>query len=451
MKVAYFDCPFGAGGDMLLGALLDAGLNTDQWLAELSKISLPYNSYKVIIEQVERCSLRVNKLKVLLPEHTHSAQHDHDHDVHPHQHEHSHDHHHTHSHPHSHSNKHTHIHAEHRNFKDIAALISNSKISSSAKNLAQKIFENLAKAEGFVHGIKADDIHFHEVGAIDSIIDIIGFAIAYEMLGIEKAVVSPLPLGSGTVETQHGLFPVPGPATLRLMHNAKAPISNMIIDFECLTPTAAAILTTIANDWSSPPSFKSIDATGYGAGTKNPTNFPNVCRVIIGAQNNISGKTNSTDIIHNNRFFCEKIASVEVILDDFSPQALSYAKEQLLNIGGLDTYVTPITAKKGRSGHLLTVLCKLEQLSEIEQYIFEHTSTLGMRIHVSDRLFLEREWQEVTLENSGIPSKIRIKTGKDTNGNVINIQPEYEDCIAYAKKTNIPLVEIFRLAIDKVK
>lgn len=463
MKIAYFDCPFGAGGDMLLAALLDTGINIDQWLTELSKVTLPNDSYKVIIEQAQRCSLVAKKLNVILTSQnsiestpslkkiTHEAHTNHEHTD-----EHKHEHHHSHSHKQPEEIKHrkvdqhsvVHAHDNQRNFRDIATLIVESKISEKAKDLSHRIFEKLAQAEGFVHGIDPQAVHFHEVGAVDSIIDIVGFAIAYHMLDIEKSIVSPLPLGSGTVQTQHGLFPVPGPATLQLLHEAKAPINNQLIAYECLTPTAAAILTTIADSWGQAPTMKLIHATGIGAGNKNPENFPNVCRVIIG-ETPISNQ--AVTLNHSNRFNRETLSIVETMLDDFSPQNLSFITEKLIEIGALDTYVTPVTAKKGRSGHLLTVLCQPVNLATIEEYIFEQTSTLGLRTYLTDRLYLNREWVNIELdaEQKGESPKIRIKVAKDLNGKIINAQPEYEDCIVYAESQKVPLKTILSRSMEK--
>lgn len=446
MKIAYFDCLFGAGGDMLLAALLDTGINTDQWLTELSKIALPNDSYKVIIEQAQRCSLVAKQLKVVLNEQK-SPKFVHEHDHHS-----EHEHRHPHSHKHSEEKNQNkaeprlavHSHNDQRNFKDITVLISASKISTTAKDLALRIFGKLAQAEAFVHGIDPLEVHFHEVGAIDSIIDIVGFAIAYDMLAIEKAIVSPLPLGSGTVQTQHGLFPVPGPATLQLLNQAKAPISDHLIDYECLTPTAAAILTTIADSWGQAPAMKLISATGCGAGQRNPENYPNICRVIIGE----SSSTNQSAILnHSTRFNKESITVIETMLDDFSPQNLSFVSEKILELGALDTYVTPVTAKKGRSGHLLTVLCQPKHIAALEELIFEQTSTLGLRVYLTDRLYLDRSWINVQLDNNSsnakktdnrISHKIRIKIAKDLTGKIVNAQPEYEDCVQYSELKKDP-------------
>ncbi len=304
MKIAYFDCPYGAGGDMLLGALLDAGLETEAWLRELSKIALPPNSYDLVVEQVKRSSIVAKKLRVSVLEnahgqtdqklhtsnHIHTHEHSHVHEsghVHAHEHSHAHESGHVHLHEHTHGHGqalphiHKHSHADERGLSEISEIIKRSEFCLEAKNLALRIFNKLAEAEAAVHGINVNDIHFHEVGAIDSIVDIVGFAIAYILLGIEQSIVSPLPLGSGLVKTEHGLFPVPAPAVLQLLTVAKAPVCKQDISYECLTPTAAAILVTIASEWGTVPAMQLIDATGYGAGDRDPQGFSNVCRVII--------------------------------------------------------------------------------------------------------------------------------------------------------------------------
>jgi uncharacterized protein (DUF111 family) len=298
MKIAYFDCGYGAAGDMLLGAMIAAGLPADEWLRQLDKIAIPSGSFRVEITDVERCSLAAKKVDVLCEQqphvdsynqerriehdsghshqhsHEHGNEHRHEHGYHSHQHyqEHSHD-----THDHEHDDKHTHE----RGLPEILNIIEQSKIAPEAKQLASKIFTTLAEAEASVHGKPLDKVHFHEVGAIDAIIDIVGFAIGYNMLKIESATVSALPVGSGQVKTAHGWFPVPGPAVINILANAGIPVASSPFTHECLTPTGAAILSTVARESAPMPSMK-ISSAGYGAGTFNPSAFPNVCRIIIG-------------------------------------------------------------------------------------------------------------------------------------------------------------------------
>jgi hypothetical protein len=273
MKVAYFDCGFGAAGDMLLGAMIDAGLPFDKFCAELRKLALPPGSFAVELKGVERCSLAAKKFNVLIePKESHEHErdgHSHEHDQtkeHGHEHKqavdhahadensHSHGHSHEHVHEHAPSHEHTHEHGglDHvhdggeRHLSEILQIIENSPISANAKQLASRIFCRLGEAEAKVHGVDVEDIHFHEVGAIDAIIDIVGFAIAYDMLAIEHSQVSPLPVGSGLVKMRHGLFPVPGPAVINLLQSSGLPVANSSFKHECLTPTGAAILSTVA-------------------------------------------------------------------------------------------------------------------------------------------------------------------------------------------------------------
>jgi uncharacterized protein (TIGR00299 family) protein len=397
MKIAYFDCQFGAAGDMLLGALIGAGLPIEPWLSELKKIDLPANSFKVEVEEVVRCSIASKRVSVSTPK--------------------------------GH---------EERGLTEIKTIISRSKINPEAKDLALSIFQRLGKAEGKVHGIPVEQVHFHEIGAIDSIVDIIGFAIGYTMLGIETSTVSPLPLGSGSVKTEHGLLPVPGPAVLELLKEAAAPIGPFQCNAECLTPTGAAILTEIATSWGEAPSFDLLSGIGYGAGDRNPQDYPNVCRLLLG----------QTSIGKNGRFETEAISVLETNLDDLTPQILAFTSSELLKRGALDVFVTPCTMKKGRSGHLLTVICQPADALRLQEEILLKTSTLGVRCYQSKRLVARREWSSVQL-NGGEP--IRIKIARDLQGKVIHVQPEYEDCAAYASHSGLPLEDVFRQALVNYK
>ncbi|PWU00738.1 MAG: nickel pincer cofactor biosynthesis protein LarC [Candidatus Melainabacteria bacterium] len=396
MKVAYFDCQFGAAGDMLLAALIGAGLPIEPWLTELKKIDLPANSFKITVDDVMRCTVASKKVSVLSPK--------------------------------GH---------EERILAEIKTIINHSKIAPEAQALALAIFQRLAKAEGKVHGIPAEQVHFHEIGAIDSIVDIIGFAIGYTMLGIEKSSVSALPLGSGTVKTEHGLLPVPGPAVLELLKEAGAPINQFQCNAECLTPTGAAILTEIAANWGEVPAFDVLAGIGYGAGDRDPGDFPNVCRLLVGVTS-----------AESRRFMTETISVLETNLDDLTPQILAFTSGELLKQGALDAFVTPCTMKKGRSGHLLTVICQPKDSLRLQEEILLKTSSLGVRGHESRRLIAQREWQSVQL-NGGEP--IRIKIAKDLQGNLIHAHPEYEDCAAYAAHSGLNLEEVFRQALAKYR
>jgi hypothetical protein len=489
MKIAYFDCSFGAAGDMLLGAFLQAGLPFERWHAELAKIALPAKSFEIRISDVMRCTIASKKLDVLCleeqfvetlesgahshssghgkhehehghgtgrehthghkhehehahgteHEHTHEHKHEHEHahgteheHAHEHKHEHAHEHKHEHDHAHDHGNgqehSHEHEHAHGRNLPAIIDIIQRSEISARAKTIAVSIFEKLARAEATVHGTTPDAVHFHEVGAIDAIVDIVGFAIAYDLMGIERSYVSAVPLGSGKVQTQHGLFPIPGPATVNLISEAGLPVAASTFTHECTTPTAAAIFASVCHSGGAVPAMK-ILSSGYGAGTFNPDKFPNVCRVMIGETTEHSSFAQAT----------ETVVVIETNLDDLSPQVLSFAVERLFQAGALDVSVTPVMMKKGRSGHLLTVVCSPENREKLQDEVLAHTSSLGVRSHLCERLTLAREWISVSLEHG---DKVRVKLGRDRNGRVINAQPEYEDCAVYALKFNLPLKEV---------
>ncbi|HNB20854.1 MAG TPA: nickel pincer cofactor biosynthesis protein LarC [Candidatus Melainabacteria bacterium] len=451
MLTAFFDCPFGAAGDMLLGALIDAGLDFDLWKEELTKIALPDGCFSVRLEKLLRCGIHSTKLHVFLSaddahEHDHRAGLAHHHDAHTHPHKHGHE-------EHSHDSSHNHSHGPsehpHRGLSEILRIIEKSSIKPAAKKLAAQIFTRLGEAEAKVHGVTPDQVHFHEVGAVDAIVDIVGFAIAYDLMNIERSIVSPLPVGAGTISSMHGQFPVPGPATLELLREARAPLSRTHIDYECLTPTGAAILTTIAEGFGSQPELCAIDFIGYGAGSLNPAGHPNVCRIVVGQS--VSGKGGEKDRI-SSRYRSEFISVVECNFDDLSPQVIAYTSDKLLAEGALDVFVTPCTMKKGRPGHQLSVLCKMEDEMRVKEILLSETSTLGVRSGVTERLFAERETRRIDLKSDGSDAQsVRVKVGKDLDGNVINVQPEFEDCASVARSTGLPLKEVLSKAAIKAR
>lgn len=459
---AYFDCQFGAAGDMLLGALIDAGLDLKAWQNELDKIALPKGSFAIRTSTVVRATMAAIKLDVDIADHEHSHDHDHGHDdehAHEHAHEHIHKDAHGREHRYVHSHTHTHVHdakpltghlptfpsasdhshAHTRKLAEVLQIIADSAITEAAKDLAARIFQRLAKAEGLVHGVSPFEVHFHEVGAVDAIIDIVGFAVAYDMLKIKKSYASAVPLGSGQVKTAHGLFPVPAPATVRLLQEAKATTSALHIPYECLTPTGAAILCEVAHAWGKQPAFNTISATGCGAGTKDNPDLPNLCRVIIG-QESIATKESAK----SERFAQERVVQLEANIDDLSPQVLSFACDKLLNEGALDVSLTPTLMKKGRPGQILSVLSKPSDQERLQEIILQETSSLGVRAQALTRIVAEREWQKVTL---GSGDSVRIKIALDKAGNIINLLPEFEDCAAHANKTGQPVKNIINEAL----
>jgi pyridinium-3,5-bisthiocarboxylic acid mononucleotide nickel chelatase len=466
MKIAYFDCQYGAAGDMLNAALLAAGADEGVWRTALASLGLPKVQLK--LNQVNRCNLMAMKLDVLnedgvaydelndlnsvraglappASEH-HHEHHEHHHDEHGHHH-HEHHHHHVHHHQehHHHDHEHSHEHGDHdhRHLPDILHLIEHAQLTPGAKSLASRIFTRLAEAEARVHGMSPHDVVFHEVGAVDSIVDIVGFAIAYDSLGIEKSYGSSVAIGSGTVKSQHGIFPVPGPATMYLLEAARVPIAASTISFECLTPTGAAILCEVVSEWGRQPAMQAASAIGYGAGTKNPPKHPNVVRVIIGEASDTASGAQPSD-----RFTSETLAVVEANLDDFNPQALAFAVDRLFAAGALDVTVAPVLMKKGRAGQVLTVLCKPADRVRIQERILEETSSIGVRWYAAERLIAQREWQEVELSPG---SKVRLKIARDNRGQVVNVQPEFDDCVRYAEQHHVPVKEVLIDAMAKFK
>lgn len=468
MKVAYFDCQFGAAGDMLVAALLDAGCNEKDWLAEVNKIALPPGSFAVKLRKVIRGTLAACKVDVTdesgvgldyiaqqrheplpgqegEPAESPAGGHQHHGGVNPHHHKFP-------------ARKETSPpegvpsldrhrieapapYSGSRHLSDCLEIIEKSAISLQGKQLAERIFRRLARAEGQVHGVDPEQVHFHEVGAVDAIVDIVGFAIAYDLLGIEKSFVSAVPLGNGLVETAHGLLPVPGPAVVNLLTEAGAPTVALPVDYECLTPTGAAILSEIACLWGRQPAFARISQTGAGAGTRESHRWPNVCRVMIGEL-----ALDSPDPHVSRRFQTETVAQVEANLDDFSPQALSFVSERLFEAGALDVAVLPAVMKKGRSGHVLSVLCNICDRVKIQELILRETSSIGCRWFVCERLVASREWQEVELS---FKERVRIKVARDLEGAVMNAQPEYDDCAAYASRHKVPIKDVIVEAMTK--
>jgi uncharacterized protein (TIGR00299 family) protein len=440
MKVAYFDCQFGAAGDMLNACLLAAGLDEGKWLTELSGIALPSDSYRVQIQDVMRCGINCKSISVLdqtgvkldtVYDHQVAECHAHDHG-HPHSHAHTHSNEHRHSDEHPHSHEHTHT-----GLSQVLSIIERSTIAAPAKDMSARIFTRLANAEAKVHNVPPDAVHFHEVGAIDAIVDILGFSIGYHLLGIEKSFCSPVAIGSGKALCEHGIYPAPGPATAYLLEQAGAAVSPSKIEFECLTPTGAAILCEISSSWGVQPPFSKFLSQGFGAGTKDPSGWPNACRVFLGEQENSQWQSGS-------RFDGETVLVMEANLDDLTPQTLAFVMERLLEAGALDVSICPVVMKKGRPGHVLTVLCRPADRLSLEQLVLTQTTSLGVRFHEAHRSIARRHWQNVQLKAGGT---VRIKLAEDAQGNIINVQPEYEDCAAYAAKHNVPLKDVINQAL----
>jgi len=344
------------------------------------------------------------------------------------EHAHGHSHHNEHSHPQSapaetptpHSDSH-----RHRGLAEIRRIISAAAISEGAKKVAIAIFEALGEAEAKIHNVPLETVHFHEVGAIDAMTDIVCAAVGMEALGVEEMVCSPLNVGGGTVECAHGRFPVPAPATVELLKGA--PVYSSGLEAELVTPTGAAIVKTLARRFGSFPEMK-IERSGYGAGSQDFSGFPNVARLVIGET--FAAKTPS-----------EMIAVLEANLDDLNPQVFGYVMERLLEQGALDVFGMPVQMKKNRPGTLMTVLCKPEDANTLTDILFAETTTLGVRRREEVRRTLARRWEQVPTPWG----EVRIKIAS-MNGTVTNYAPEYEDCRRIASEQHVPLKTVMQEA-----
>jgi len=444
MRIAYLECFSGISGDMFLGALVDAGVSPG--LLEKTVEALGVGA-KLEVSKVMRSGISATKVDVWvdgekdMPREEYWAKQDvvpgpakahHDHEyAHGHNHHHEHSHHHeSGSHEQSPTNApapHEHGHS-HRGLSEIRTIICASAISDSAKTTAIAIFEALGAAEAKIHNVPVESIHFHEVGAVDAIVDIVCAAVGAEALGVDGIVCSALNVGGGSVKCAHGTFPVPAPATVELLKNA--PVYSSGIEAELVTPTGAAIAKTLATRFGAFPEMK-IEKSAYGAGSRDFPGHPNVLRIVIGeAVPVLTGKTRS-----------ETISVMEANLDDLNPQVFGYVMDRLLEEGALDVFGMPVQMKKNRPGTLLTVLCKPEDAEKLIQLIFSETTTLGVRRREESRQTLARRWESVRTEWG----EVRIKIAS-MNGTVTNYAPEYEDCRRIAAEHHVPLKTVMQEA-----
>jgi uncharacterized protein (TIGR00299 family) protein len=405
-KLAYLECPTGIAGDMCLGALVHAGVPLDYLIEKLSLLGIS-DEYQLRTELVHRNGQEATKLHVDLTD--------------------GHDHHHHH--------EHEHIHARH--LPEIEQIILAAGLPSNAETMSLAVFRKLAEAEGAVHGVSPEKVHFHEVGATDAIVDIVGTCLGLDWLGIEQIYCSPLPTGGGIIKAAHGQMPVPTPAVLKLWEYRQVPVYTNGIEKELVTPTGAAIAVTLATAFGFPPPM-SIQKVGLGAGSRQLP-IPNILRLWIGESVPSTTTINDTETSPE----LETIAVLETQIDDLSPQAIAYTLDTLLTAGALDVFTQPITMKKSRQGVLLTVICHPEKQTICEEILFRETTTLGIRHSLQQRSILQREIQKVSTRYG----EIRIKIA-GTNGNITNVQPEYEDCAQLAKENNLSWREIHRLALQ---
>lgn len=381
MTVLYLDCFAGISGDMFLGALVDLGLSCETLSARLSK--LPVEGWEIRASKAVKNGITGTKVDVITTEQK-----------------------------------------SHRHLKQIVELIDAADLDPIVKQRSTAVFHRLAEAEAQIHNTTPEKIHFHEVGAIDAIVDIVGAMIGIRELGIGAVYASPISLGRGFVECQHGRIPIPAPATLKLLEGV--PVVSSGIEAELTTPTGAAIVTTLADRFGEMPAM-SIGRIGYGAGNRD-LEIPNLLRAIIGEE---------TD----HRFLTDTVALIETNIDDISPELTGYAIERLFQIGALDVYTTSIGMKKNRPGVMLAAMAPLPKQDEIIREIFRQTGSLGVRVRTVHRKILERE----TITVGTVYGDVRVKIGRMADG-VVSVAPEYDDCRKLADDNSVPLKQVYGLA-----
>lgn len=390
---AYFEMFSGISGNMVLGALIDLGLDPKSLESELNKLGLQ-NEYEIKIEKVSRSHIGGTYV-----------------DVHLHDHEHEHDHAHDHAHDHDHHG---------RNLEDINKIIETSELSRTIKEKSKTIFLNLAKAEAKVHRTEINEIHFHEVGAVDAIVDIVGSVTGLELLGIDRIYASSINTGQGYVIAAHGKLPVPAPATMELLKNV--PTYSSGTEKELTTPTGAAIITSLSAYFGPKPLMR-VEKVGYGAGTYE-IEIPNLLRINVG----------------NVEQGSKKMKVVETNIDDMNPQFYEYIMEKLFEKGALDVYFTPIQMKKNRPATKISVIVDAENLFKINEILLKETTTLGVRIFDIEREIVDRKIKEVETQFGKVKVKVGILDGK-----TVNIAPEYEECKKIAKEKGLPIKTVYQI------
>jgi uncharacterized protein (TIGR00299 family) protein len=443
MRTLYFDCFNGASGDMILGALIDAGVPLDAVRAALG--SLAIDGYQITADRVLRAGVSATKFRVLedAPAAVHSHEHHHDHahrddHAHLHDHKHPHDFEHPHNHGHHHDHQHPHDHAHHddgrhshRSLPEIFDLIDRSALSAAGRDRARALFERLATAEAAIHQMPVEKVHLHEVGALDSIIDIVGAVYALESLAVGRVVVSPMNVGRGMVHSAHGVFPVPAPATVRLLGDA--PILSQGPEAELLTPTGALLLTSYADQFGSLPPMR-VTATGYGAGDRDFRDTPNVLRVLIGEGSGDAGHAHATH---------DRVVVVECEIDDMNPQLFGPVMDQLYAAGALEVFFVPVQMKKNRPGTLVSVLVPPARRPAVTDVLFRETTTIGVRYAEWQRECLDREVVAVATAYG----QVRVKVAR-RSGVVMNAQPEFDDCALRAREHQVATKDVHAAAMS---
>ena len=381
MRIAYFDCFSGASGDMILGSLIDAGLSPRRLREELKKLRI--STVRLRVQKALKRGISGTQVIVEAKNEKRS----------------------------------------HRNLKEVLGIVGRSSVETEVKEKSEEIFKRVASVEAKIHQVPIEEVHFHELGGLDSIVDIVGSVWGLRQLGVEKIYVSTVNVGAGFVVCEHGILPVPAPATLSLMEGK--PIYSSGVERELLTPTGAAILTTLGSEFGSMPRIN-VERIGYGAG-RDDLPHPNLLRLVVGTSESTSRK--------------ETVAVIETNIYDMNPQFYDYVMEKLLAMKALEVFITPILMKKNRPGHLLTVICPSGNLPSVAEFFFKETSTLGLRWHSEEREKTDREILSLRTKYG----RIRLKLAR-WEGEVVNLSPEYDDCKRLALEKGVPLKEVFEEA-----
>ena len=412
MRIGYLECFSGISGDMLLGALVDAGVP----FACLEEVTAALNvGARLEMRKVSRGGLAAIKVDVFTPD-TPAAKPAHSHHDHPAHADHEHE-------------QHKHSHLPHRSLSAIIEIIRSAPLTDAVKQRSIRAFQLLGEAEAAIHSIPVEKVHFHEVGAVDTIIDIVCAASGAETLGVDRWLASPLNVGSGTVVCQHGTLPVPAPATLTLLGDA--PVYAAGEPMERVTPTGAALLRMLDVQYATLPPMR-IVKTGYGAGGRETQGQPNLLRLLVGEE-----ETAETRAV-------EPIAVIETVIDDCNPQVLSYVSELLLAAGAWDVYRASVQMKKGRTGVQMTVLCRPDLVPALQELLFRETTTIGLRWRLENKVALAREFAEVETRWG----KVRIKIARMNSGIIVNATPEFEDCRKIAAEYSVPLKQVMEEAMQ---
>lgn len=392
MKIGYLECTTGIAGDMFLGALIDAGVPLDYLQSHLTRLGIN-EEYQLATETVQHQGQVATKAKVILSRPSH----------------------------------------HHRHLGDIQTLITQAQLLPQAETWSLQVFTTLAQAEAEVHGVTPEAVHFHEVGAVDAIIDIVGTCLGLDWLGITQLFCSPLPTGGGTVKAAHGELPVPVPAVLKLWERYHVPVYHNGINKELVTPTGAALSCTLASSFGAPPQMR-LQRVGLGAGTRR-LSLPNILRLWVGE----GQESEETP---------EMVVVLETQIDDATPQAIAYTLETLLAVGALDVFTQGVGMKKSRLGTLLTVICPLEKVRECETVIFRETTTLGIRRSYQQRAVLQREIHHLDTPYGMVRVKVASRSQSAlAQRDFLNVQPEYEDCARMARELNLSLREVQQLVL----